>query len=173
MRRYINLLEEDTFDMVPVEFKYAPVMSKDTFDMHYHELYRGYVKRANAGETSDFVIGGAELHEIYFSGLKSPDEDNKPHGRSLRLIKEKFGSFSKFKKSFAEVCLNIQGSAWVHLGIDGEIKTIKDHKPTKNIALIIDMWEHAYVLDYGTDRHTYVNNFWRIVDWEVVNIRLS
>lgn len=173
MRKLINIFESQQFQVQDVDFQYAPIMSKETFDLHYGTLYKNYVKKASAGDDSDFILGGVKLHDLYFTGLQSPTSNNKPQGQILQLIIEKFGSYSDFKQAFTEVCLDTQGSMWVYLSKSGVIKTIKDHKPVKDIALIIDMWEHAYICDYGADKKNYVNNFWKIVNWEVVNIRLG
>lgn len=173
MRKLINVLENQQYRIADVEFQYAPVMSKDTFDLHYGKLYKNYVKKASSGDDSEFILGGVKLHDLYFTGIQPPKSNNKPHGESLRLITEEFGSYTDFKSAFTEVCLSTQGSMWVYLSKNGQIKTIQNHKPVKDVALIIDMWEHAYICDYGADKQNYVNNYWKIIDWEVVNIRLG
>ncbi len=173
MRHLINIFENQKFEVADVEFEHDPVISKETFDLHYGTLYHNYVKKASAGDQSEFILGGVKLHQLYFTGIQAPKTNNKPHGESLRLITEEFGNFGEFKKQFTEICVNTQGSMWVYLSKNGQIKTIKNHKPVNDIALIVDMWEHAYICDYGADKKNYVDNHWKIIDWEVVNIRLG
>ena len=55
----------------------------------------------------------------------------------------------------------------------GTIKTIKDHKVVKNIALLVDWWEHAWALDYQADKAKYLTNTWKIINWDVVNDRIN
>jgi superoxide dismutase len=58
------------------------------------------------------------------------------------------------------------------LSTGGEIKTIKNHAVRTDIAMLMDMWEHVWALDYQADKEKYIDNFWRIVNWDVVNDRL-
>ncbi len=66
----------------------------------------------------------------------------------------------------------IQGSGWVYLSTKGEIKTIPNHQVRTDIALLIDWWEHAWSLDYQSDKERYLDNIWRIINWDVINERL-
>jgi len=68
--------------------------------------------------------------------------------------------------------MKIQGSGWVYLSTGGTIKTIANHAVRTDIALILDMWEHAFALQYQWDKEAYIDSFWKIVDWNVVNERL-
>src|SRR5690606_20504725 len=96
----------------------------------------------------------------------------KPNGASLLLIEDKWNDFDAFKKEFSEVALGIKGSGWCYLSKNGSIKVIPNHKSTKGIALLLDMWEHAYILDYGSDKQKYINSFWKIIDWNKINERI-
>jgi Fe-Mn family superoxide dismutase len=73
---------------------------------------------------------------------------------------------------FTKTAMSIQGSGWVYLSKKGEIKTITNHQIKNDIALLIDWWEHAWALDYEHDKAKYLNNIWRIINWDVVNSRL-
>lgn len=153
-----------------------PVMSEATLKYHYDGLASKYFERYNASEgDTDFNYGGAMLHNIFFANLTPPKLSNKPEGISGDLIKEKHGSFDDFKKAFEKSAMSIQGSGWVYMDFDGEIKTIPNHEYRRSmkIALLIDWWEHAWALDYQQDKAKYLSNIWRIVNWDVVNIRLS
>lgn len=151
----------------------APVKSKQTLDYHYGTLYKGYVDRYNAGEgDADFNEAGAYLHNIYFTQFQEPKTGNKPHGASLLLINRKFGNFAKFQAAIEKQAMAIQGSGWVYLSRSGDIKTIKNHQIKKDIAFLIDWWEHAWALDYQADKAQYLKNIYRIIDWEIVNRRI-
>ena len=101
-----------------------------------------------------------------------PKTGNKPTGACEALINKKYGSFNEFKEEFAEVAMKIQGSGWVYMSRSGDIKTIKNHQVKKDIAMIVDWWEHAWSLDYQADKAKYLNNMWKIINWEVVNQRI-
>jgi superoxide dismutase len=63
----------------------------------------------------------------------------------------------------------IQGSGWVYLAKDGKIKTIKNHEIKKDIVLLIDWWEHSWALDYQSDKKKYLENQWKIINWDHIN----
>ncbi len=179
IRNLINLVEaKGKQDLVLEKLPYsrsalAPVMSKSTVDYHYSELAKGYVDKFNKGEgDSTFNEAGAYLHNIFFPQLMAPKTNNKPVGASKSLIDRKFGSFEKFKEEFKEEAMKIQGSGWIYLSRSGEIKTIKNHQKRTDIALLVDWWEHAFNRDYGANKAKYLDNLWRIIDWNKVNIRI-
>jgi len=68
--------------------------------------------------------------------------------------------------------MKVQGSGWIYLSKTGQIKTIRNHAVRSDIALLIDMWEHAYQNDYGSNKKKYLDSIWRIIDWSAVNRRL-
>ena len=68
--------------------------------------------------------------------------------------------------------MKIQGSGWIYLAKNGQIKTIKNHAIRSDIILLIDWWEHSWALDYQADKKKYLTNTWKIVDWEKINRRL-
>jgi Fe-Mn family superoxide dismutase len=154
----------------------APVMSEDTIKYHYDGLAAKYSERYNKGEgDSDFNYGGAVLHNIFFANLIPPRSANKPEGISKSVIDEKHDSFEKFKEAVEKAAMAIQGSGWVYMDLGGDIDTIPNHeyKKTMKIALLIDWWEHAWAIDYQQDKAKYLANIWRIINWDVVNIRLQ
>ena len=151
-----------------------PVMSEDTIDYHYGKLAAGYVKRYNSGEgDAKFNEAGAFLHNIFFPQMMEPKSSNKPTGASEELIKRKYSSYDNFKKEFTEIAMGIQGSGWVYLSTKGDIKTIVNHQVKNDIAMLVDWWEHAWALDYEHDKAKYLNNIWRIINWDIVNTRLN
>lgn len=151
-----------------------PSVSKETIDYHYGESYGGYVKRFNKGEGDpDFNEAGAFLHDIYFTQFQSPSNTNTPSGSISEFINKHFKSFEKFKDEFEKIAMGIQGSGWAYLAKDGEIKTIKNHEIKKDIVVLVDWWEHAWALDYQADKKKYLENQWKIINWNVISARLG
>lgn len=150
----------------------APVLSKENIDFHYGTLYTNYVKKALAGE-GDFQVAGAKLHTLFFEQLQAPKSPNTPTGAIKSLIDEKFGNYEAFKNAFSETAMEIHGSGWAYLDKSGTIKTIANHKIISNVAVIIDMWEHAYQVDYGANKEKYLKDVWKIIDWDIVNARIN
>lgn len=178
IRQTLDLLEaKDQEDLVQAKLPYArsvlsPVMSSNTIDYHYGKLYKGYVDRFNKKEGDrTFNEAGAYLHSIYFSQFKRPGV-SRPHGAILDIINRHHTNFVDFKKNFKEEAMKIQGSGWVYLSTSGQIKIIKNHAKRSDIALLVDWWEHAWALDYQADKAKYLDNIWRIIDWDAVNRRL-
>lgn len=150
-----------------------PVMSAATLDYHFEHLARGYAKRYNAGEgNADFNRAGSFLHNKFFPQFRKPRVGNRPRGAVAELIDSKFKTYEDFQDAVKEAAMKIQGSGWVYLSTAGDIKTIANHAVRTDIALLIDAWEHAYVLDYQQDKERYLANIWRIIDWDVINDRL-
>lgn len=178
IRETLDLLEaKNKIELEQAKLPYArtalsPVMSSSTIDYHYGKLYKGYVDRFNKGEGDrSFNEAGAYLHSIYFGQLRAPST-RKPSGVILGLIQRNHKDYTEFKKAFKEAAMKVQGSGWVYLSKSGQIKTIHNHAKRTDIALLLDMWEHAFNLDYHSDKAKYIDNFWRIIDWDAVNRRL-
>lgn len=151
-----------------------PVLSQNSIESHYSVLAKGYVDRFNTGEgDDDFNFAGAFLHNLFFPQLKSPGQSNKPFGASLEFINKHYDNFSNFKDKFTEEAMKIQGSGWIYLAKNGEIKKIKNHETRSDIILLIDWWEHAWFTDYGPHKQKYLNNLWRIINWNVINDRIN
>lgn len=153
-----------------------PVMREATIKYHYDGLAAKYSERYNKGEGDpDFNYGGAMLHNIFFANLTPPRAANKPEGLSKSVIDSKYGDFDKFKVAVEKEFMAAQGSNWIYMDTEGNLHTIHNHeyKKTMKIALLIDAWEHAWALDYQQNKAKYLENIWRIIDWDVVNIRLG
>jgi superoxide dismutase, Fe-Mn family len=180
IRDSIDLIEASTrpakLETTPLPYgvkDLAPVMSAETIDYHYEHLAKGYAKRYNSGEgNADFNRAGSFLHNKFFPQLRAPRAANRPKGAVLALIEEHFKTWEDFKEAFKETAMKIQGSGWVYLSTSGAIKTIPNHAVRTDIALLFDMWEHSYVLDYLWNKEAYIDSFWKIVNWDVVNERL-
>lgn len=179
MREYITLLEEKSrpqdIEIIPLNFterEVKPVMSEDTLDLHYEKLAKGYAKRYNSNEgDKDFNYAGVFLHNLWFTQFREVRNNNKPNGPMLNFINKHYGNYENFKDEFEETALKIQGSGWVYLAYDGSIKTIKNHEVRNDILLLVDWWEHAFILDYGSDKKKYLKELWKIINWNVVNTR--
>ena len=174
------ILNESTSEekLFQAKLKYArgdldPIISEDTINYHYGKLYKTYVDRYNASEGDvDFNKAGAFLHEIYFSQFKSPTSTNLPTDKILEFIEKNYNTFEQMKSDFEESAMSIQGSGWVYLSKNGQIKIIKNHAIRSDILLLIDWWEHAWALDYQADKAKYLKNIWKIIDWTVIANRL-
>ena len=180
MRKHIDLLEATTrpakLETIPLPYgrdDLNPVLSGDSINYHYEHLAKGYAKRYNAGEgNADFNRAGSFLHNKFFPQLRAPKTSNRPRGDVLALIENNFKTWEDFKQAFKEAAMKIQGSGWVYLSTTGEIKTIANHAVRTDICVLVDWWEHAWALDYQSDKERYLDNIWRIIDWDVCNQRL-
>jgi Fe-Mn family superoxide dismutase len=151
----------------------SPSISKATLEYHFGHLAKTYAKRYNAGEGDpSFNEAGVFLHNILFQQYQEAlGNKNKPEGKVLELIEKHFKSFEQFKEEFEKVAMAIQGSGWVYLARDGKIKTITNHAIKKDIVVLVDWWEHAWALDYQHDKKRYLENQWKIMNWDHINAR--
>ena len=180
MRQHIELIEASTrpakLETMPLPYgpkDLEPVISKATLDYHYEHLAKDYARRYNSGEGNpDFNRAGSYLHNKFFPQLRAPKSQNRPRGAAWELIESKFRTWEDFQEQFSEKAMKIQGSGWIYLSRQGQIKTIKNHAERKDIAFLIDMWEHSWAVGYGADKKKYLDNIWRIINWERVNRRI-
>jgi Fe-Mn family superoxide dismutase len=180
LRETIDLVEASTrpakLETTPLPYGVKdldPVMSAETLYYHYEHLAKGYARRYNSGEgNADFNRAGSFLHNRFFPQFRVPKAGNAPRGAVLELIESHYKTFDDFKAAVKERFMNIQGSGWVYLSTSGDIKIIPNHQVRNDIALLIDAWEHAWALDYQSDKERYIDNIWRIIDWSVINERL-
>ncbi|MDT7858986.1 MAG: superoxide dismutase [Candidatus Aenigmarchaeota archaeon] len=178
-----------------------PVISQKIMELHHDKHHKSYVDGANAaleklekyrkGEIEidvratlrdlSFHMNGHVLHSIFWPNMKPPEENNKPGGKIADLINKVFGSFESFKKEFSNAAKSVEGSGWAVLAKDEKdnlyVFQIEKHN-LMHVAgfkplLVLDVWEHAYYLDYLNDRGKYVDNWWKVVNWDDVEKRLS
>lgn len=178
-----------------------PHISATIMELHHTKHHQAYVTGANAalagmaearesGNLANinklekdlaFNLGGHVNHSIFWTNL-SPDGGDRPTGELASAVDDGFGSFDKFQAHFTATALGVQGSGWALLAYDAiggnlVIEQLFDQQgniPAFTIPLLmLDVWEHAYYLDYKNVRADYVKAFWNIVDWENVQQRFT
>ncbi|MCL5073471.1 MAG: superoxide dismutase [Actinobacteria bacterium] len=131
-----------------------------------------------------FHIGGHLLHSLFWKNLAPADknEGGKPSMTISKVINGEYGSFDRFKKLFSQTAISAEGSGWAALTFCMQTKRpiimqIEKHNtniyPMYKILMVLDVWEHAYYLDYKNDRGKFVEAFWNIVNWDEINKRLE
>ncbi|WP_157677651.1 superoxide dismutase [Methanoregula boonei] len=127
-----------------------------------------------------FHIGGFRLHDIFWENLAPAGKGGggQPEGELAKAIDAEFGSFEWFKKEFTAAASSVEGSGWAVLTASTTtprllINQIEKHNvnvyPGFRILLVLDVWEHAYYLDYKNDRAKYIEAFWNLTNWDAVN----
>ncbi|WP_407408279.1 superoxide dismutase SodA [Peribacillus sp.] len=123
--------------------------------------------------------GGHATHSLFWEIL-SPNGGGQPTGELADAITSKFGSFDSFKEEFAKAATTRFGSGWAWLAVNnGELEvtsTPNQDNPLsegKTPLLGLDVWEHAYYLNYQNRRPEYINSFWNVVNWDEVAKRYS
>ncbi len=175
IKGFITEGRSDKLSIKPLPYKKQdlnPCISEDTLNYHYEKLAKTYAERYNKREGDAFFNeAGVFLHNILFQQYQSPNNKNVPTGKIEEFINKHFKSFDDFKDEFLREAMSIQGSGWVYLSKSGKIKTIKNHEIKKDIVLLIDWWEHAWALDYQADKKKYLENQWKIINWDHINAR--
>jgi superoxide dismutase, Fe-Mn family len=131
-----------------------------------------------------FHIGGFKLHNLFWENLAAAGKGGGgvPKGALAKAIDGEFGKFDRFKKEFSQAAASAEGSGWAALTYcrkTGRPLVIQIEKHNTNvipgygILMVLDVWEHAYYLDYKNDRAKFVEAFWNIVNWDVVAQRFD
>jgi Fe-Mn family superoxide dismutase len=131
-----------------------------------------------------FHIGGHLLHTTFWENMAPAGKGGggAPNGAVADLINSGFGSFERFKKEFAAAANSVEGSGWAALAVHPCIEKplimqIEKHNvnmyPNFQILMVVDVWEHAYYLDYKNERPKFIDAFWNVINWEKVNQTLS
>ena len=177
-----------------------PHISARIMELHHSKHHQAYVTGANAAlaamaearETNNFAnlpklqkdlafnLGGHINHSIFWQNLSA--ESSAPEGELASAIAEYFGSFEAFQSHFSAAAIGIQGSGWAYLAWDvvGNqmiIGQLYDQQGNLSVAtiplLMLDMWEHAFYLDYQNVKADYVKAFWNIINWQDVARRFA
>ena len=178
----------------------APMMSQETISFHYGKHFRTYVDNLNQlvdgskyeglslgdlvrkvpdGSIADNA-GQVFNHMLFFEQLIPARDAKRPTGEFLFLIEQSFGSFEKMIEQLDKAASSFFGSGWTFLAMDeiGELKILSlpngDNPLRYNLTplLAIDIWEHAYYLDYQNRRKDYIKNLWLLINWHVVSGRI-
>ena len=131
-----------------------------------------------------FNIGGHQLHSIFWPTMAPSGKGGggEPTGKLAEAINDTFGSFAQFKAEFSKAAATTEGSGWAALAIDVKTKQLAIMQIEKHnvnvytgfyIVMVLDVWEHAYYLDYKNERPKFVEAFWNIVNWEQINKRFE
>ena len=193
----VYTLPELPYDYAALE----PHISGRIMELHHDRHHAAYVTGANAAleklraarEAGDhaainlheknlaFNLGGHINHSIFWKNL-SPNGGGEPEGDLAEAIKDSFGSFDAFKAQFTAAALGIQGSGWAvlaHDSVSGRLVTFQmfdqqGNVPVGTIPLFqVDMWEHAFYLDYLNVKADYVKAVWNIANWQDAGERLA
>ncbi len=180
-----------------------PFIAGEIMELHHDKHHAGYVSGANAalealeearkaGNAEDkiatisknlaFTLGGHINHSLFWKNL-APKQDGRPEGELAAAIDEGFGSFEQFQKEFNAAATSIQGSGWAVLAWDMLSQRLviqqvtnghqDNHALTLIPLLLLDMWEHAFYLQYKNVKGDYVKAFWNVVNWEEVQKRFA
>lgn len=182
-----------TLNIVPLPYAYEelePVISRKIMELHHDKHYAAYVNGANAALEKNeknrevmrdfsFNYNGAKMHEIFFANMRKSKENNLPQGEILKRIIENFGSFENFQKEFTTAAASVEGSGWAVLWKDKEKNLVIGQLEKHNLLgingseaiLVLDVWEHAYYLDYLNNRAEYIKQWWNVVNWDDVEER--
>lgn len=180
-----------------------PNISEEQLTIHHDKHHLAYVNGANAmlekmdkARKNDvdldvkstlkelsFHVGGHYLHSMFWENLAPALEGGgAPGGYLGDEIGREFGGFDRFKKEFSQAANSVEGSGWAALAYCRQTKRplimqIEKHNvnvyPDFRILLVLDLWEHAYYLDYKNMRPKFVEAFWNIVNWKAVSKRFD
>ena len=178
-----------------------PHLSARILELHHDKHHKAYVDGANkvlerlqeARATGDygsinqleknlaFHLSGHILHSLFWKNL-TPDSPEKPEGELAAAIDEYLGSFEQFRAQLTEAANNVQGSGWAALSWEpvGKrliVEQVYDHQGNVGQGgpplLVLDMWEHAFYLQYENRKAEWVDAFWHLVDWHDVATRFA
>ncbi|MCP5160160.1 MAG: superoxide dismutase [Fe] [Hahellaceae bacterium] len=177
----------------------APHISEETLDFHHGKHHKTYVDKLNGlvpgtefeGKSLEEIIksssgpvfnNAAQIwnHTFYWNCL-SPNGGGEPTGAVAEAINSAFGSFEEFKKQFNDKAVNNFGSSWTWLvkNASGQLEIVNTSNAGtpmtagQTALLTVDLWEHAYYIDFRNARPTYLDAFWKLVNWEFVAANLN
>ncbi|MGI1678628.1 MAG: superoxide dismutase [Fe] [Cellvibrionaceae bacterium] len=178
----------------------VPHISPETLEFHYGKHHKTYVDKLNGlvggtefenksledvvrTSTGGMFNNAAQIwnHTFYWNCL-SPNGGGAPTGAIADAINAAFGSFDKFKEEFTNSAINNFGSSWTWLvkKADGSVAIVNTSNAATPLTdesvtpiLTVDLWEHAYYIDYRNARPKYMEAFWSLVNWEFANSNLA
>jgi len=178
-----------------------PAYSQELLELHHDKHHASYVKGANkalsdlmqARKDSDYAVinqiqkdlafnlSGHVLHSIFWCNM-SPDGGGDPQGDLAQAIDDSFGDIDMLREHLGQGASALQGSGWSALCYEPVsqrliVEQIYDHQNNLGNGcvplLVLDMWEHAYYLQYRNDKQQWIKSFWEVVDWSDVERRLA
>jgi superoxide dismutase, Fe-Mn family len=178
-----------------------PHISREIMRLHHTKHHQSYVDGLNkaekmmkkARETNDYELlkhwereaafhgSGHYLHTIFWNNMH-PEGGGQPRGALLEQIKRDFGSFERFKRHFTEAAKSVEGVGWALLIWSPRSRRLEILQTEKHQLmtqwdtiplLVLDVWEHAYYLQYKNDRAAYINSWWNVVNWRDVEERFE
>ncbi len=180
-----------------------PYISEEQLKIHHQRHHQAYVDGANSllkkldearskdtdvdykavAKEFSFHVGGYVLHRLFWENMAPPEKAaDEPEDKLADYIIKDFGSFERFKKEFSQTAVSVEGSGWAVLTycpITDRLFMMQIEKHNVNLVprcttlLVLDVWEHAYYIDYKNLRPDYVNAFWNIINWDEVNRRFE
>ena len=192
-----------TFELITLPYSanaLEPIISAKTIELHHGKHLAGYVANINkllpgSGFESASLVdivkkasgglfnnaGQILNHNMYFEALQAPKANNAPSGKLADALAAQFGSFENFKAEFAQKATTLFGSGWAWLSLDADGKfVISQESNASNPVqkglkpmLTIDVWEHAYYVDYQNCRAEYIEKYWDIINWKVIEARYN
>jgi len=186
---------------LPFEFNaLEPIISEKQLQIHYEKHHLAYVNGANAilekidasrakkadlevkdlAKAFSFQYNGYILHTLFWNNLAKPNKQINQNLNIIKKIKKDFSSMERFKTEFSQAAVSVEGSGWAVLVYDKKtdrliISQIEKHNLNVlvglSILLVLDVFEHAYYLDYANDRAKYVEEFFGIINWQEVEKR--
>ncbi|QQS40650.1 MAG: superoxide dismutase [Fe] [Acidobacteriota bacterium] len=187
-------LPELPYDMDALQ----PHISAETFEYHYGKHHQAYVTNLNSmirdteyedmsleeiikkSEGGLFNNSAQVWNHTFFWHCMGPDKGGEPTGKIGDAISEKWGSYDSFKEAFEKSAVGNFGSGWTWLIKSGDgveiLNTSNADNPMKSgktAILTLDVWEHAYYIDYRNARAKFVDAFWNVVNWDFVNENLA
>ena len=180
-----------------------PVISKETIEYHYGKHLQGYVDNLNKlvagteyeGMRLEDIVARAQggifnnagqilNHNLYFTQFAPVKELTSERMNELKVVKtivRDFGSIEAFQTEFEQKGVTLFGSGWVWLAADKEGKLVITQEPnagnpiTKGLKplLTMDVWEHAYYIDYRNRRAAHLHALWQIINWEEIERRYN
>jgi len=180
-----------------------PYISEEQLTIHHQKHHQAYVDGANnllkrldearesdasidykaAAKELSFHVGGFLLHRFFWENMGPAGENGgEPAGKIKEYIEKDFGTFERFKEEFSQTAISTEGSGWAMLTycpLTDRLFIIQVEKHNVNliphckVLLALDVWEHAYYLDYKNLRPDYVEAFWNIINWDEVNNRIE
>lgn len=178
-----------------------PHLTREILELHHGAHHAAYVKGANdtLGKLEEarrdrkfehigqlqkslaFNVAGHVLHSLFWKNL-APESGGSPQGDLAKALEQDFGSFAAFKEQLTAAAAAVQGSgwgalSWEPLGRKLLVEQVYDHQGNTGNStvplLVVDVWEHAYYLQYRNKRAAWLDAFWKLVNWTDVAERLA